>query len=177
MGRHKKIISIIEETTYEYVNCSDRSDRPELMFFPMSDGTTKKVFPGKSIFFTQRDIDNHLAMEDKRFKEGRIRPKDAKDFLGSRTGDEMSEMEIEMFVRDTTDQTVFLDKVSQINASPTMHLFLDFVKKYDRSFSFFDACTKRLQELNAERERAMNPQPLAINEKAAQVTKRLNKKS
>lgn len=174
MAKTKKVIQEVEVETFEYVNTTNTDGmRPEVMFFTLHDGSTKKVLPGKSIFFTQEDIDNHLADEDRRFIEGRIRPRNAKeDQLDKiQVNDFMSEMEAEMFVRDTESTRSFGQKLANVNSLSTLSLIKKFVENYDKPYSFMKSCDKRMDKIRSEREEAMRPSPMPKDKSAEAFSK------
>lgn len=176
MARTTRILQEVVEETFEYVNVTDSEGmRPEIMFFTTGDGKSyKKVLPGKSIFFTRKELEGHIGDGDERFLNGSIRAKDASesDLKTLKASDDMSEMVIEVLVRDVDSVRSFIGKLGKINSTVTINLFKKFVEKYDKPVSFMKACENRLNKIKEERDKLMRPQPMPVDEKAEQLSRR-----
>ena len=159
-----RVIQEVVSETYEYINLTNLTERPEIMFFELSkgkDAVVRKVLPGQSIWFTQQDLDKYMAFGDKRFLDRRIiaKNKDGGIVDNIIANDDLSEMEIEILVKETEKSTSFRGKISKINAVPTLKLFLKFVEKYDKPMSFYKMCKNRIDIIETERDSKMSFKP------------------
>jgi len=172
MGKTVKIVERKEEETFEYINTTNGEGmRKETMAFTMENGRTKFVKPGKSVFFTQKEIDEHLADEDRRFLDGRIRARDvSEDALKNiKASDTMSEMEIEVLVRDAENSKSLAGKLARVNSIPTLATFKKYVEKYDKPVSILNVVLNRLNKLQAERDEKLKFTPPRIDNRAEEL--------
>ena len=159
-----RIIQEVIEKTYEYINLTNLTDQAEIMYFEVGMGdhaVVKKVLPGQSIWFSQLDLDKYFAMQDTRFLERRIIPKNADGGIVDNitASDDLSEMEIEILVKETEKSTSFRGKISKVNSVSTLKLFLNFIEKHDKPLSFYKICQSRIDTNETERNKMLAFQP------------------
>jgi hypothetical protein len=133
----------------EYKNVTDG----ETMFITVGrtdlrDGKATKVLPGKSVFLNPDDID--FYKEDVRFVKGRIRKATIDTLLSGNieVRDDMSEIEIQVFVERVTSAKSLGNKMKSLTSITTVSGILDQCKKQDKPYSLIETCLRKVNSLS-----------------------------
>jgi len=144
-----------KEEKIEYVNTTksvpvwidvstDYSDKP----------VPECVKPGKSVFLTKTDLLRNKRQSSTFFSEGLLRPATAtKAQLNSvDVRDEMSEKEMEAFVKNTEEVLVFGSRLRKLMSINTLENVLDLTKKYNKTYNFVETVERRMDKIKEEAE-------------------------
>lgn len=143
------------EETIEYVNTTkaepiwidvstEYSDLPE----PFC------VRPGKSVHFTKEDILRNKRQSSTYFSDGKLRPATATktQLTDVDVRDEMSEQEMEAFVKNIEEIKTFGVRLRALSSINTLENIMDLTKKYNKTYNFIETVERRMDKINEEKE-------------------------
>jgi len=144
-----------KEETIEYVNTSkgvpvwidvstDYDDKP----------VPTCVKPGKSVHFTKADILRNKRQSSTFFSQGLLRPATATkaQLTDVDVRDQMSEKEMESFVKNSEEIKVFSVRLRPLMSINTLENILDLTKKYNKTYNFIETVQRRMDKINEEKE-------------------------
>lgn len=115
------------------------------------EGRSRAVKPGESIFFTEEDI-RIQEKEDKNafILDGRLRRVGKnRELIPSqiKIRDDMSALEIELFVKNTADAKALGTKMRYLTSMGTANAIMAECEKQDKPVSFIRSCLKKVNSL------------------------------
>ena len=112
------------------------------------------VRPGKSVHFTKEDILRNKRQSSTFFSEGLLRPATATkaQLTDVDVRNEMSEKEMEAFVKNTEEIKTFSVRLRALSSINTLENILDLTKKYNKTYNFIETVERRMDKINEEKE-------------------------
>ncbi len=112
------------------------------------------VKPGKSVHLTKADILRNKRQSSTFFSQGLLRPATAtKSQLHSiDVRNEMSEQEMEAFVKNTEEILVFGSRLRTLSSINTLENIMDLVKKENKTYNFVETVERRMDKIKEEKD-------------------------
>ncbi len=112
------------------------------------------VKPGKTVHLTKDDILRNKRQSSTFFSQGLLRPATAtKTQLTSiDVRNEMSEQEMEAFVKNTEEIKIFGSRLRQLSSIHTLENIMDLVKKGNKTYNFIETVERRMDKIKEEKE-------------------------
>lgn len=112
------------------------------------------VRPGKSVHFTDEDILRNKRQSSTFFSQGLLRPATATkaQLTSVDVRNEMSEQEMESFVKNSEEIKVFGGRLRKLSSINTLENILDLTKKYNKTYNFVETVQRRMDKIKEEAE-------------------------
>ena len=112
------------------------------------------VKPGKSVHFTKEDILRNKRQSSTFFSQGLLRRATATkaQLTSVDVRNEMSENEMEAFVKNIEEIKIFGSRLRQLSSMNTLENIMDLVKTNNKTYNFIETVQRRMDKIKEEAE-------------------------